>query len=623
MPQIPLHATAPAQHSPRGRDAGQPTRWQALLFFAKAWVFRAQRALRDRKAETGLEAWRPVDGAMDRRGPRIWQDRRSEIVGRRGVQAEGQVLAESRSALYSSESSAEFTLQAGKVQNLRVAAAALDGLVIPAGEVFSFWERVGRPTKARGFAPGRELREGCIIPSIGGGLCQLSNALYGAALDAHCEIVERHAHSRRVPGSMAAAGRDATVFWNYVDLRFRSRSWLQLEARLTRDELIVRFHLLHAHLAPARPGPEKLIPFSPAPRELPPVESCETCGVTTCFRHAACGRGAVDGATAWLVDAWWPEFDAYLQKQRAPEDWLFLPLDSARWKVGSYRWQTAGFSRVRQAPWEVLNRSLVSRRLSAQGAERQRALLRFDEALAKRYARSLPFSATHLVISLNLLPFLWRLGVLGGRTFDVLMTRQPLAALQSALDLAHQRHLESRTLRDFRVSPDVVAAESEALAEARHWITPHRGVAKLGGDKSVLLDWDFPTTMPIAGDSKEKPRIVFPASTLGRKGAYELREAAQRLGLRIALGGAVIEDAHFWSGVDAAPSDGHWLSGARAVALPAWVEHQPRRLLQALAAGVPVIATPACGLEGIPGVISIPEGDTGALERALERVPAR
>jgi len=612
MPQIPLHATGPAQHSQPGRDAGQPTRWQAILFFAKTWVFRAQRAMRDRKAETG-----------DRRGPRIWQDRRSEIVDRKGLQAEGLVLAESRSALYSSEAAGEFTLQAGKVQNLRIAAAALDGLVIPAGEVFSFWEHVGRPTKARGFAPGRELREGCIIPSIGGGLCQLSNALYGAALDAHCEIVERHAHSRRVPGSMAAAGRDATVFWNYVDLRFRSKFWLQLEARLTRDELIVRFHLLHAHLAATRPGPEKCIPFSPVPRELPPVESCETCGVTTCFRHAACGRGAVDGATAWLVDAWWPEFDAYLQKQRAPEDWLFLPLDGARWKVGSYRWKTAGFSRVRQAPWEVMIRSLVSRRLSAQGAERQRALLRFDEALARRYARALPFSATHLVVSLNLLPFLWRLGVLGGRTFDVLMTRQPLAALQSALDLAHQRHLESRTLRDFRVSPDVVAAESEALAEARHWITPHRGVAKLGGDKSVLLDWELPPTMPIPGDSEEKARIAFPASTLGRKGAYELREAAKRLGLRIALGGAVIEDAHFWGDVDATPSEGHWLSGARAVALPAWVEHQPRRLLQALAAGVPVIATHACGLEGFPGVISIPEGDTGALERALERVPAR
>jgi hypothetical protein len=326
------------------------------------------------------------------------------------------------------------------------------------------------------------------------------------------------------------------------------------------------------------------------------------------------------------VDGWWPEFDAYLQKERAPEDWLFLPLDGARWRVGSYRWKTTDFSRVRQAPWEVLVRSLVSRRLSAQGAERQRALLRFDEALARRYARALPFSATHLVVSLNLLPYLWKNGVLGGRTFDVLMTRQPLADLQTALNLAQQQHPESRTLGDFRVSPKVVAAESEALAEARHWITPHRAVAKLGGNKSVLLDWELPSRQPIVPvppAEGEKTWIAFPASTLGRKGAYELREVATRLGLRLALGGAVIEAPHFWGDLDAAPAAGHWLSGAWAVVLPAWVEHQPRRLLQALAAGVPVIATTACGLEGLSGVISIPEGDAAALERALEQVQAR
>ena len=36
------------------------------------------------------------------------------------------------------------------------------------------------------------LSRGCIIPSIGGGLCQISNALYDAALLAELEIVERH-----------------------------------------------------------------------------------------------------------------------------------------------------------------------------------------------------------------------------------------------------------------------------------------------------------------------------------------------------------------------------------------------------------------------------------------------
>jgi vancomycin resistance protein YoaR len=60
---------------------------------------------------------------------------------------------------------------------------AIDGVVVPAGGVFSFWAQVGRPVARRGFAPGRELREGCLVPSVGGGLCRLSNALYQAALE--------------------------------------------------------------------------------------------------------------------------------------------------------------------------------------------------------------------------------------------------------------------------------------------------------------------------------------------------------------------------------------------------------------------------------------------------------
>ena len=71
---------------------------------------------------------------------------------------------------------------------------------------------------------GRELREGCLVPSIGGGLCQLSNALYDAALRAGLQVVERHRHTQVVPGSLAESDRDATVFWNYRDLRLRGGS---------------------------------------------------------------------------------------------------------------------------------------------------------------------------------------------------------------------------------------------------------------------------------------------------------------------------------------------------------------------------------------------------------------
>jgi glycosyltransferase involved in cell wall biosynthesis len=69
--------------------------------------------------------------------------------------------------------------------------------------------------------------------------------------------------------------------------------------------------------------------------------------------------------------------------------------------------------------------------------------------------------------------------------------------------------------------------------------------------------------------------------------------------------------------VHLAAPDGHWLDGAELVVFPALVESQPRRLLAALAAGVPVIATPACGIGPRDGLTLVPELDVAALHQAL------
>src|SRR5580704_1567654 len=173
---------------PRRRLEGwrRPTRGSMALFEAKAAAFRLRRGLVE----------------LGRAPPRLTKtaDTGGFIY----------VAAESVSELWSDLSLAERGMQVGKVQNLRCAAAALDGLALPAGQVFSFWRQVGRASRGRGYVEGRMLREGCMMASVGGGLCQLSNALYDAALAAGCEIVERHAHSLVVPGSAAVAGRDAT-----------------------------------------------------------------------------------------------------------------------------------------------------------------------------------------------------------------------------------------------------------------------------------------------------------------------------------------------------------------------------------------------------------------------------
>lgn len=523
------------------------------------------------------------------------------------------LAAESRTVLFNSNSPAEFALQAGKVQNLRIAARSLDGLVIEAGQVFSFWKNVGRASRRRGFVKGRELREGCVIPNRGGGLCQLSNALYDVALRAGCEIVERHAHTQQVPGSTTQQGRDATVFWNYVDLRFRPRFDGQLRVRLTRGELLVALHQLNrsSHLA------EPSAALDRCETRLEVAETCETCGVTKCFRNPAATTLPRGGVTAFVVDKFEPEFDQWIAENHDSDDWLFTPLVR-----GNYRWETAGFQRIAQARAVASRRSWQSRQLATQGAERQRTLLAFDTALAESFASRLPYTADHLVIAQNLLPELWRSGSLGGRTFDVLMTRLPIAELQRTLDLAARGRPESKTLADFRAPRELAECEAEALAAARFWITPHSAIAALAKERAMKVDWILPDVTDVrCGDV-----VVFPASTLARKGCYEMREVARALGFRLRVVGPLLEGPTFWDGLDVERADENWLDGAAAVVLPAWVEHWPRRLLRAVAAGVPVVASKACGLDGMDGVNVVECGDghelQGALEDVLKFIPA-
>jgi hypothetical protein len=113
--------------------------------------------------------------------------------------------------------------------------------------------------------------------------------------------------------------------------------------------------------------------------------------------------------------------------------------------------------------------------------------------------------------------------------------------------------------------------------------------------------------------------VLFPASALGRKGAYEVRAACRALGLPVRVMGQASEGAGFWSDVDASPADRRdpW-AGITCVVLPAFVEHRPRLLLQALARGLPVLCSEECGLPAdTPGVQLIRAGDETGLTAAL------
>ena len=546
----------------RVEDFAAPTRADALLFELKASAFRLRRLLRD--AVSGPKRLARADASLF-----------------------PFVAAQSRTPLWAEVPAAERTLQRGKVQNLRVAARQLDGTLLAADAVFSFWKQMGRASPRRGFARGRMLKEGCIVPAAGGGLCQLSNALYDTALKAGCKIVERHAHSRRVPGSAAAAGRDATVAWNYVDLRFSSAAPLLLCVRLTAHELIVEL-LAQTPLA----GHD----FSPLPDTRPEAASCETCEQTSCFRH---GAAASEGRRAVLVDELWREFDDYVSG-----DLLCLPMTGRP----QYGWSTGKFARVRSATLTTLARAWAMRR-TPQGPQRRALELATAERLARRYARKLDADVTELIVAQTLLPALWRDGHLGGRKFSVLMTRLPMAEIQSRLDAASQMHPGRGSLSDFRADS---TAETEALAAAEAIVTPHTEIAALFGDRAVRLAWTAQ-----AARFKHAPgsrRIAFVGPTIARKGAYELRDAARALDLEVVLIGSELEGAEFWRGARITRDIGQ---GVAAFVQPAFLEDKPRKLLAALASGIPVIATSACGLPAQDGLILVPAGDADALIAAL------
>ncbi len=152
--------------------------------------------------------------------------------------------ASDSSPLYTVSDPREQELELGKVHNLRVAAQALDGLFIPSNKIFSFWHNIGKPTASKGYVEGRELRSGCMIPTIAGGICQLTNAVSRCAQMAECEIIERHKHSAAIDGLVIDSVTDATVFWNYLDLRFRPRQDMVLRVYLTQTDLVVEFRVV-------------------------------------------------------------------------------------------------------------------------------------------------------------------------------------------------------------------------------------------------------------------------------------------------------------------------------------------------------------------------------------------
>lgn len=135
------------------------------------------------------------------------------------------------------EGSSKITGDAARVNNVRLSAAACDGIVLLPGQQMSYNQTTGQRTEAKGYreatgytSKGQELM-------VGGGVCQPSSTLYQACLHANLEIVNRKNHMYTV--SYMPEGIDATVSWPNLDYVFANNTKYPIKISMTIENRVL------------------------------------------------------------------------------------------------------------------------------------------------------------------------------------------------------------------------------------------------------------------------------------------------------------------------------------------------------------------------------------------------
>jgi vancomycin resistance protein YoaR len=105
-----------------------------------------------------------------------------------------------------------------RITNLQLGVRALDGTLVAPGGTFSLNEAIGERTAERGFRSAPVIIGNDFEEEVGGGTSQVATTAFNAAWEAGLEISERHPHSLYI--SRYQLGRDATVYWPSLDLKF-------------------------------------------------------------------------------------------------------------------------------------------------------------------------------------------------------------------------------------------------------------------------------------------------------------------------------------------------------------------------------------------------------------------
>ncbi len=112
------------------------------------------------------------------------------------------------------------TGSAARKNNVKLAAAACNEVILLPGEEFSYNNTTGSRSASKGYLPAPIYAGGRSEDGVGGGICQVSSTIYYAVLHSTLEIVERHDHQFAV--SYLDPGMDATVYYGSLDFRFKN-----------------------------------------------------------------------------------------------------------------------------------------------------------------------------------------------------------------------------------------------------------------------------------------------------------------------------------------------------------------------------------------------------------------
>lgn len=134
--------------------------------------------------------------------------------------------------------------QRDRNHNLKVGAAKLDGTVLLPGESFSFNDVVGPRTAEEGFRYAPGITAGEVVDVLGGGICQVSSTIFGAAFFGGLEVVGARPHSR--PSSYVDMGMDSTVVYPSIDLKLKNGFDFPVVLHMTVSQGKVRAEVLGA-----------------------------------------------------------------------------------------------------------------------------------------------------------------------------------------------------------------------------------------------------------------------------------------------------------------------------------------------------------------------------------------